>query len=317
MDPLGIDPTVDYVFRKLFGDPRNSDVLIHLLNAVLNTSSPIVAVEILNPFVEKEYEGDKQAILDVKARDASGCWFNIEMQTTVPAGLRRRLVYYGSCLFADQLDEGESYTALRPAICICFLSGIMFFDSPSAHHHFVLFDRVAAVELTDHFQIHTVELPKYNFGEESVSTIPELSRWAYFLNHAAEMTLDQLHRVFREAAFQKAIGVLEMISRTPEERHRHDSRQRALRDYKSTIEEARIQGIEQGIERGIEKGIEQGIEKGIERGIEIGEWIGKVQLLQQLLGEPESSETELIRLSAEELSDRVRVLRTRLVERSV
>ena len=52
--PLGIDPTVDYVFKRLFGDPQNSDLLIHLLNAVLELPTPIEFVEILNPFLEKE-----------------------------------------------------------------------------------------------------------------------------------------------------------------------------------------------------------------------------------------------------------------------
>lgn len=33
--PLGIYPTVDYVFKRLFGDPANKDLLIHLLNSVL------------------------------------------------------------------------------------------------------------------------------------------------------------------------------------------------------------------------------------------------------------------------------------------
>ncbi len=53
---LGIDPTNDYVFRLAFGDPANSDLLIHLLNAILALPSPIVEVEILNQnrsFVEQ------------------------------------------------------------------------------------------------------------------------------------------------------------------------------------------------------------------------------------------------------------------------
>ena len=39
---LGIDPTNDYVFRLAFGDPANSDLLIHLLNAILELPSPII-----------------------------------------------------------------------------------------------------------------------------------------------------------------------------------------------------------------------------------------------------------------------------------
>ncbi len=39
--PLGIRPTVDFVFKLLFGSLENTDLLIHLLNAVLKPESPI------------------------------------------------------------------------------------------------------------------------------------------------------------------------------------------------------------------------------------------------------------------------------------
>ena len=29
---LGIDPKVDFAFKRVFGDPRNSEILIHFLN---------------------------------------------------------------------------------------------------------------------------------------------------------------------------------------------------------------------------------------------------------------------------------------------
>ena len=94
--PLGIDPTVDYAFKKLFGDPENSDLLIHLLNAVLKPDSPIVDVQLLNPFNEKEFAEAKLTVLDIKARDASGAWYNVEMQSSAVGVLRRRLPYYNS-----------------------------------------------------------------------------------------------------------------------------------------------------------------------------------------------------------------------------
>lgn len=90
---LGIDPTNDYVFRLAFGDPANSDLLIQLLNAILELPSPIVDVEILNPFIEREFETDKLAILDIKARDADGRLLNVEMQKSLTPAFRERLVY--------------------------------------------------------------------------------------------------------------------------------------------------------------------------------------------------------------------------------
>jgi predicted transposase/invertase (TIGR01784 family) len=64
--PLDIDPTVDYVFKKLFADPANKDLLIDLLNAVL-LPPRIVDVDITSPFNAKEFADDKLSIVDIKA----------------------------------------------------------------------------------------------------------------------------------------------------------------------------------------------------------------------------------------------------------
>mgnify|MGYP001245922593 CR=1 FL=1 len=292
MTPLGIDPTIDYVFRKIFGDPKNSDVLIHVLNSVLEFRSPITEVEILNPFVDKEFEDDKLAILDIKARDVQGRWFNVEMQTTVPAAMRERLVYYAGCLFVDQLTEGVHYSELRPVISICFSSVIMFRQVSAGHLRFSLSDIQHGVELTDHFQIHTVELPKYNLDEVTVGTGTKLSQWAYLLRMAPRMEADRLRELLTETAFQKAIGVLEMISRTPEQRQIYDARQKAIRDFESAIEGARFQGREEG------------------------QQIGQIRLLQQLLHDPISDESELVAMPLGELIEMAQRLQIRLTQRS-
>ena len=192
MTPPGIDPTVDYAFRKIFGDPKNSDVLIHVLNPVLEFRSPITEVEILNPFIDKEFEDDKLAILDIKARDIQGRWFNIEMQTTAPAAMRERLVYYAGCLFVDQLTEGGHYSELRPVICICISSVLMFRHVSPGHLRFSLSDIRHGVELTDHFQVRTVELPKYNLEDADVRTDSSLSQWAFLLKMAPQLGAGQL-----------------------------------------------------------------------------------------------------------------------------
>ena len=56
-----IDPTVDFAFKRLFGTPSNAALLVDLLNAVV--TGPLVReVTLLNPFTEKEFKNDKQAI---------------------------------------------------------------------------------------------------------------------------------------------------------------------------------------------------------------------------------------------------------------
>ena len=51
----GIRPTVDFVFKPLFGSLDNTDLLIHLLDAVLTPKHPIEEVELLNPFNDKTF----------------------------------------------------------------------------------------------------------------------------------------------------------------------------------------------------------------------------------------------------------------------
>ena len=84
---LGIKPTVDFAFKKIFGSPQNSAALIGLLNAILDLDRPIVAVEILNPFSYQEFAESKLIVLDVRCRDSEGRWRNVEMQVSVYAGL--------------------------------------------------------------------------------------------------------------------------------------------------------------------------------------------------------------------------------------
>ena len=136
--PLGIKPTVDFAFKKIFGSPENVRTLIGLLNAILKLPSPITDVEILNPFNYQEFADDKQFVLDVRAQESTGRWLNIEMQVSVVSGLTQRLVYYACSLYVDQIESGERYIALEPAISICLLNESFFKDTQVPHHRFRL-----------------------------------------------------------------------------------------------------------------------------------------------------------------------------------
>ncbi|KOR28022.1 transposase, partial [Achromatium sp. WMS2] len=79
MYPL-INPRVDFAFKKIFGSEENKDLLIALLNAILELKAPITAVVLKNPYSLAAYRTGKMAVLDIKACDASGRWFYVEMQ---------------------------------------------------------------------------------------------------------------------------------------------------------------------------------------------------------------------------------------------
>lgn len=63
----GIDPKVDYVFKKLFGTASSAPLLMSILDAILQPppDQRIVSLEITDPFSEKETPDDKLSIVDV------------------------------------------------------------------------------------------------------------------------------------------------------------------------------------------------------------------------------------------------------------
>ena len=185
---LGIKPTIDFVFKKLFGSPENVGILIGLLNAILKLPRPIEHVEIVNPFSYQEFADDKLIVLDIRARDIAGRWLNIEMQVSPVAGLLKRMVYYVCTMYADQLEAGEDYVALRPSISICLLGHVLFRDDSVPHHRFSLVDPEHECEIPDSIEVHTVEFPKYNLSEDTVSDATEIEQWAFSFSTRIDTT---------------------------------------------------------------------------------------------------------------------------------
>ena len=263
---IGIDPTVDYAFKLLLGSPEHPAITLHFLNAVLGDQFDITDVEIINPILGKEDDADKLSILDVAATDSTGRRYDIEMQTSLPAGLAQRLAYYTASMYVGQIGEGDDYTLLRPAISICVLDAIMFHQSSQIHSDFRLRSRGGDLELTDGLQIHLLELPKYIVPSDNKVITDPVEAWLYFFRHANEMTTEDIEQRFNSPAFTEAAQVLEMIQRTPQQRDQYELRLKAQRDERArmqhAVEQARLEGEAKGRAEGEAKGRAEGEAKG-------------------------------------------------------
>ena len=249
---IEIDPTVDFACKMLLGDPAHSRLTIHFLNAVLRPQSPIVEVEYLNPIVLQEFDLDKLAILDILARDDRGRRFDIEVQRTKPGWLPQRLTYYAATQLVEQIGEGDSYHKLCPSIGICILNAKLFPNVATYHQAFRLRSQ-DGLELTDCLEIHTLELPKYHRASNNVRVIDPLDQWMDFFRNAAGSTRDDLMKRLTSPIFEEAIGVLEMISRTPEQRRLYNARLKCELDENTRREAARIE-LEAAIAEGKAEG---------------------------------------------------------------
>ena len=298
---LGIKPTVDFAFKKIFGSPQNVAALIGLLNAILDLKKPIVSVEILNPFSYQEFADSKLIVLDVRCRDSTGRYMNVELEISVYAALIQRLTNYVCSMHVDQLSKGDSYASLAQSISICLLSHALFPGSPQAHHCFEIQDQRSGRKLDSAIEVHTVELTKYNLGEETISQVTKLDQRAFLLRRAQDYDAATLRRLMPGIEFETASETIKMISEKTEDKQTYDQREKAQRDYEWAPSGAR----------------EASREEGERLGVEIGKLAGKVQLLQELLGDMPSSDTELQELATETLAEQLTVLQQRIRDRKV
>ena len=301
--PLGIRLIIDFAFKKSFGSPENVLALIGLLNAILKLPDRIEEVTILNPFSYQEFEDAKQIVLDIRCRDAVGRWFNVEMQVTRQQHMTKRLMYYASRMYADQLTVGDSYGQLTSTISICLLDKPLFRDTAQAHHRFHMVDDASGRELEDAIEVHTVELTKYNIAEATIGTMSKLHQWVFLLLRAQDYTEAELRRLLPDIEFQPVITSLHTIATKTKDRQLYDQREKARRDYEGAIDGATQRGIEIGIERGEQIGLKK------------GNLIGTIRTLQELLGGPVTSDEELRKKPVEALQAQADDLKKRVTDR--
>jgi predicted transposase/invertase (TIGR01784 family) len=319
--PSGIAPTVDYVFKRIFGSEEFTLLLIDLLNAVLLLAAGKVVkgVGLLNPFTEKGYAEAKVSILDVRARDDPGRQFLLEMQQYLTWAFAKRLLYYWACGHSEQIMEGEQFEMLHPTYMICFLTEALF-DDAAYHHRFRVFDQDRGVELCQDLEIHTIELGKFALSVEDVKT--PLERWCYFLKHGASLDLETLPATLDVRVIRKAVEVLMQLSQNELERQRFLERQRAQRDAASLAADARTARETAEVARKAAEASREAAEASREaaevarQAAEVarrkGPVVGRIGLLQQLLQQPETPVEELYRLPDEQLSQLEQSLRQQL-----
>jgi flagellar biosynthesis/type III secretory pathway protein FliH len=144
-----------------------------------------------------------------------------------------------------------------------------------------------------------VELKKYNLREATISSAPAIEQWAFFFLSADRYEPARLRELLPGVEFQQAISVVEAIAAKTEDRMMYDQRLKAQRDYQWGLDSARQEGREEGREEGMEK----------------GEVVGKIQLLQELLGDESTATAGLRERTMDELSTILTNLQQRLRSR--
>ena len=114
-----------------------------------------------------------------------------------------------------------------------------------------------------------------------------------------------------DQVFIEAAEVLQMIAQSPSERALYEARLKLETDQVWKLQEAKDEGRKEGRDEGREVGRAEGLAVGIQR----GEYRGQIRLLQNILGQPESSEGELEAMDIGQLQNELARLRALLRDR--
>jgi predicted transposase/invertase (TIGR01784 family) len=232
----------------LFGDERNTDILISFLNSVLKDR--IEDVILLNTELKKEYIEDKHGILDVRAITDRGINIDIEIQLLNTKYMPERTLYYWAKMYIEQLKSGDKFSKLKKTITI----NILDFESlpiEKFHSSFHIIEDETGIKLTDVMEVHFLEMPKlYENGK--LDENDSLTQWMMFLESKSREVLEMLSEKNNE--IKKAYSILQVMSKDKEARALYLAREMAIHDEATRIEEAEERGKIEGIKEGLKEG---------------------------------------------------------------
>jgi predicted transposase/invertase (TIGR01784 family) len=229
-----IDPKIDCVFKALLGAEENRNLLIHFLNAFLagELLEPIVWVDILNPYNEKEFLSDKLSIVDVKAKDGHERIYQIEIQLTSYSHLPARIIYNWADIYSEQLKSGQDYGELRPTYAIWLLAENLITDDSEYVHHYKVRDEQGKT-FTQHGGIWLLELDKFKANRiES-----EDQRWLQFFKVGEQLNDESLPDWMITQEMKQAMSTLNTFSEKERQYHQYQARQEYLREQRTILRE--------------------------------------------------------------------------------
>ena len=235
----------DYFVRYLLSDIGSEAILLDFINSIMLDSNmkTFRSVEILTPFNYKENYEDKETITDVKCITQNGLVVIIEIQLQGNSRFPERILYYWASNYSKLLKQGEKYDALTPVISINLLN-FNLDDSENIHSCYMIYDTGNQRLLTDHLQIHIIEVKKFKYNLLK----PDLNCWLKFFTIKEG---DNKEVIMSELVKEKPI--MEEVQRRYNNfikdrlmMNEYDKRQAYLYGNQIMLEEERRLGIEEG-----------------------------------------------------------------------
>jgi predicted transposase/invertase (TIGR01784 family) len=247
MKPLS--PVNDFVFKRIFGDRRNTVILAAFLKAALSLpDTELDHLTIIDPHLKREFPIDKTGILDIKVHTTSGIIINVEIQVLTFPELRKRFVFYPAKMIAEQAVRGKNYDIIERVISIIIMDDILLPEDVDYYNEYGILNKKTGTVFSDLLTIAVLELPKLPEKPDGRGIWP----WGRFFRSRSEEELKMA--AAEDAGVGQAMAVLMELSEDERERLLAESREKFLRDQWSREKHQYGMGLEEGLAKGIEKG---------------------------------------------------------------
>ena len=272
-------PKIDFAFKEIM---MNEKARIGFLSAILNIDpEDIKETQILNTYLRKEHEEDKQGILDVRILMNNDTEIDTEIHLSELKVWADRSLFYISKMYTEQIRQGQKYDVFKKCVSISILDFILFEEpknntpeepkQPSQSNFYSCFhiwEDTRHFLFTDKMEFHVIELPKLPPELKDDIENDKVFLWAKFISSEKKEDFDMVAQ--KDPYIDSAYQQLQIISQDKQKRLEYEARQKAILDYNQYMYEAEQRGREQGEKVGREQGEKVGREQGEkEKGIQI------------------------------------------------
>jgi predicted transposase/invertase (TIGR01784 family) len=213
-----IDVTTDFAFKKVFGSQQSKNILISFLNALLDFGEhSIVNLTIVDPYQAPLVATMKNTYVDVKASKDNGAQVIIEMQALNQSGFDKRVLLNVAKAYSTQLEKGNKYTELKPAIGLTVTDFVMFPEKELASKvltNFIFLEEEKLIPYPKEMRLVFVELPKFEKTLRQVKGMAD--KWIYFVKNVGH--LKSIPKTLaNDKEINQALSIANTASLTPEE----------------------------------------------------------------------------------------------------
>ncbi len=232
-------PKIDFAFKEIMMDEK---ARIGFLSAVLKLDpAEIKETRILNTYLQRVHEDDKQGILDVRVL-TDNMEIDIEIQLSELKVWADRALFYLAKMYAEQIKLGQTYNVFKKCVSISILNFILFPEETEFYSCFHIREDTRQFLYTDKMEFHLIELPK--LPKELKEEKDDILLWAKFINSERKEDFEML--ATKNTYIESAYNTLQVISQDKEKRIEYEAREKALRDYNQGMLEAEERGRETG-----------------------------------------------------------------------